>query len=198
MVAARPHGRVVTDATDLERLAWHEAAHAVVALTDQRRVQLVTIDPLLPAGLCAPVGGDGSVESLRQDLRGFVAGKIGETFARHTPDRVQPEEDEDSLYPSEVETNFALQLDRHIAANSTEDKPDGGALRTDDDVAAELARRINPSDPDAEINLARELAERTLAVRHDLLDTIAEALLVARTLTEQDLAALAHTEGAIR
>lgn len=113
----------MSDPVARTRLAYHEAGHVVAALAVGRRVQVVTIDPLVsgPYGFAfaAPVKGDGSPESLRHDLRITLAGHLAEAWAMKRGVGAKQKyhadpDDPDSIYMSPLEANLAAQLERAI------------------------------------------------------------------------------------
>ncbi len=202
---------IVSDADARTRLAYHEAGHVVVSLAVGRRVQIVTIDPLVTGrfAFAAPVSGDGSPESLRHDLRIFVAGDLAEGMARPDPGmgvvfQTDPD-DPDSIYMSPLEANLAAQLERAITKRPQQQDPDPGVSRpplydSDAEAVETIARQLDPDDPASEILLATELAGRALVVHTPLLRDLAHALLAWRTLDEATILAIRNTltEGAAR
>jgi hypothetical protein len=135
----------VIDESKRRMAALHEAAHAVVAISEGRRVGAITIN----VGLIGnPTTGyernhDGNLETLRADLRIVVAGDIGAdlgTALAATVSAPAAPLSDDDIYGSAAELRL---LDSEIA-----DRARGGsgqgmpvAGRTDDESAANLAAR---------------------------------------------------------
>jgi hypothetical protein len=156
---------------------WHEAGHLLVAVISGRTAG-ASVNVFAPA--CGYSPGDGTPESMRADLRITVAGPIAETMAPDEP--ALPDLSPDSIYPTSVEVQQDVRLVAEIENGDRE------PVKTDEQYADELARKINPDDPAGEIRLARELASRKLTIHARKLAVIAERLAAFGVLTGGDVA----------
>lgn len=178
---------------DRATVAFHEAAHCVQALVEGRRVGAVTLNGgLVGAAMCAHSDGDGSVASLKADLRIAVAGDAGEERAAKIAavPRERTAADDTNIYFSDLELRLVDRF-TEIAADNDGDPRE---TMSDEATADDLAATINPDDPAAEIELAREIAYRTLAIHSHLHQDLADALLQWDTLGGAEIRAIVNTQ----
>lgn len=171
----------MSDTTEREKCAWHEAGHAVAAILAGRRVGALSVG--IGGGATLSDLLDDAPEARRASLKILMAGDEAEKMAR-------------PLVIEEVDLDpYFTDLEHHLYAPYIADTPPPPPAtpgQSDMESARKLAEQLS-DEPEAEIALARELAWRTLALHKEALTDLARALLQWRELGEADVLAIWST-----
>jgi hypothetical protein len=162
--------------SELPRLAYHEAGHALVARSLGRRVDSVSVTLGVAATRGAALARDASADEVEAALTVVFAGRCAE---RHAPAALYvPREWADDPYFTVGE----------MTAQDVADKEGDRERPSDDDVVAHLSARLDAAAADRARALAEELVWREAEVGR--LEALATELMRRNHLSGADVEAI--------
>lgn len=150
--------------------AYHEAAHALVALSLGRRIESVSLGPGGGMLRGEPLAPDATDEEIELGLTVVFAGSEAERYAPSGPD---PQRNGDDPYFTSGE----------LAAMALKDE--SGDVPSDEDVIRHYTERLGEEAIERARSLAAELVEREAAIGR--LELLADELLWRNHLTGDDI-----------
>ena len=159
------------------RCAWHESAHAVVAVRLGRHVESVSLDPATGAGVtkAEPLPPDASPGEIERALVVALAGREGERWVPELPSRASENGRDDPYFSG-------LELTAMVAVEESAERP------TDEAAIEHYRQKIGDEAIERARALSAELVERAAVVGQ--LEAVADALLLNAHLDARDLEAI--------